>query len=364
MFTIEMLPAEYGDCLLITYGTARKPHRILVDGGTPKTLPRLVARLRALPEKERHFELVLVTHIDDDHIGGMLALLKQNLITWDDFWFNGWHHLAPGRVPPVADGETIPGLPSKGKPAVLSPKQGRDLASMLYADPEELAWNVEFNGGAVVVPDTGPLPTVTLEGGMKLTLLSPLQVNLTRLDQRWPEALRDYLRPARPVRPPTLGGRLDLGKLASSNFKPDHAPANGSSIAVLAEFNRKRCLLTGDAYATTLGATLARLAGRGKKVALDAFKLPHHGSRSNISNEVLELVDCNRYLVSTNGVKFNHPDVEAIARVVVNGGAGVQLYFNYDSSTTKRWKDPALQEGPYPFTATYPRKNESAVIEL
>jgi len=48
MFTIEMLPAEYGDCLIITYGTARKPRRILVDGGTPKTLPRLVARLREL----------------------------------------------------------------------------------------------------------------------------------------------------------------------------------------------------------------------------------------------------------------------------------------------------------------------------
>jgi hypothetical protein len=263
------------------------------------------------------------------------------------------------------DSKTIPGLPAKKtKPDVLSTRQGRDLASILYSDPQVIAWNAEFDGGAVVVPDTGPLPTVTLEGGMVLTLLSPLQSNLTRLDQKWPEALREYLQPARPTRPPTLGAKLDLAKLASSKFKPDHAPANGSSIAVLAEFRGKRCLLAGDAHAPTLAATLSRLAGKRKKVALDAFKLPHHGSRSNISNEVLELVECNRYLVSTNGVKFNHPDAEAIARVVVNGGDRVQLYFNYDSPSTKRWKDPALQGGPYPFTTIYPPKNESAVIEL
>ena len=41
MFSIEMLPAQQGDALWIEYGSAAKPHRILVDGGTPPTVEQV-----------------------------------------------------------------------------------------------------------------------------------------------------------------------------------------------------------------------------------------------------------------------------------------------------------------------------------
>ena len=40
---------------------------------------------------------LVITHIDFDHIGGVLSLLqdKDLGVTFHDIWFNGWRHL-PG----------------------------------------------------------------------------------------------------------------------------------------------------------------------------------------------------------------------------------------------------------------------------
>jgi hypothetical protein len=59
--------------------------------------------------------------------------------------------------------------------------------------------------------------------------------------------------------------------------------------------------------------------------------------------------------VSSSGAVFGHPDFEAIARVLVTNGPGVDLGFDYDVTTTKGWKSPALQTDPnFPYTARYP----------
>ena len=62
---------------------------------------------------------------------------------------------------------------------------------------------------------------------------------------------------------------------------------------------------------------------------MDALKLSHHGSRQAHSKALLDLLDCPRYLVSTNGYSHCHPDREAIARTILWGGDDATLYFNY-----------------------------------
>ena len=75
MFRIGMLPAEHGDSLWIEYGDTAKPNRILIDCGTDATYREIRKRLKKLKEKDRHFELLIITHIDGDHIAGALKLL-------------------------------------------------------------------------------------------------------------------------------------------------------------------------------------------------------------------------------------------------------------------------------------------------
>jgi glyoxylase-like metal-dependent hydrolase (beta-lactamase superfamily II) len=74
-FTIEMLPARQGDALWIEYGDSAHPRRALIDAGTPETWDVVRPKIEQLAPAERRFELLVVSHIDLDHIGGVLPLL-------------------------------------------------------------------------------------------------------------------------------------------------------------------------------------------------------------------------------------------------------------------------------------------------
>lgn len=113
-------------------------------------------------------------------------------------------------------------------------------------------------------------------------------------------------------------------------------------------------LFTGDAFAGVLTRSLRRLAAeRGTaRVAVDACKLPHHGSRNNLSPELLEVLDCPRFLFSTNGRRFRHPDAVAVSRVVV-GTSGAELLFNYRTPYTEPWDAERLRRR-FGYQTRYP----------
>ncbi len=364
MFAIEMLPAEQGDALWIEYGSGPKLHRLLVDGGTPATADAIVSRVEKLKPSDRHFELLIVTHIDTDHIGGILRLLADPPagLTFDDVWFNGWPQLEPLTTdlplgPMTAD-------------AILGPKDGEILDRLLDLRVDGLVkhHNKAFGGKAVMIPARGPLPSHVLGGGMKLTLLAPGRPALRRLRGTWVDVIRDANRTEDEVRKIvdaaarrkgvdlTLGSRPDVRSEAETRFRTDRSAANGSSVVVLAEFGAKSVLLTGDGLAPAIAAGLDRLTGkRDGTLSVTAVKLAHHGSRNNTSLRLLERLACQRFLVSTSGAIFGHPDVQAISRVVVANGPDVDLGFSYRSTTTEVWDDPTLQDDPeYPFTTRYP----------
>jgi beta-lactamase superfamily II metal-dependent hydrolase len=100
-------------------------------------------------------------------------------------------------------------------------------------------------------------------------------------------------------------------------FGEDSSVANGSSIAVLFEAGGASLLLTGDAYAADLEVTIGQLLAqrREAKLHVDLFKLSHHGSRQNMTDGLLDLIDPGAILVCTDGSKFHHPDEDALEKV-------------------------------------------------
>lgn len=363
MFNIEMLPADHGDCLWIEYGDAESPYRILIDGGTAHSYEHLRRRIESLPPRQRRFELLIVTHLDADHIGGSLSLLTEigDLnVRFGDVWFNGWDQIAPD---------------------ALGYKDAKKFSEQLLIgiDEKRLKWNAAFGGRAAVVPENeeATLPRRKLKGEMQLTLLSPTRKQLVKLREKWPEALREAglitdesvdEKKKLDLIPGALGGKtVDVDALINTKFKSDKSVPNGSSIAVLAEYNGKSCLLTGDAFATTLTQTLQRLMNeRGKgggKFALDAIKLPHHGSRGNVNKDLLDLVKCRRYLFSTNGNSSEHPDQESVARVITYGGSKPQLFFNYKTIFNEMWDDSQLIKD-YGYRITFCKQNEEGFLRV
>jgi beta-lactamase superfamily II metal-dependent hydrolase len=345
MFAIEVLPAQQGDALFVEYGPRDHLHRFLVDAGTPPTAKVVKARIEALPTTERDFELLVITHIDTDHIGGVLRLLSDP--DWEgrfgDVWFNAWRHLTAAADQP------------------LGPIDGEILDQLLEAGSggRTPAWNAAFDGRAI--QDDGPPPTRTLPGGMQLTVLAPGRPQLKRLRRAWASVIRDTQisdaeREAlvakgaakRGIDLP-LGAQVDVALEAGRPFDQDDTPANGSSVVLLAEFEGRSALLTGDGFPSVIESGVRRLLdarGGGDRLRVDALKLPHHGSRNNTSMELVELIDARHVLVSSSGAIFNHPDPDAIARVLVAGGGTTELAFNYRTDRTSIWDDPVLQAAP------------------
>ena len=97
---------------------------------------------------------------------------------------------------------------------------------------------------------------------------------------------------------------------------------------------------------------------------MDAFKLPHHGSKYNLNAEVLNLIDCDRYLFSTDGTsRSRHPDPVAVARIITRR-KNVRLEFNYHTETTELWGSATMRR-EFRYEAIYPANGgQSLMVEL
>jgi hypothetical protein len=328
MLTIDVFPASYGDALLVSYGAPDSPSRLLIDGGLTGTAKSVQKRVEVL---DAEIDLFVITHIDADHIAGAVRLLDTPSFAErvKAVWFNGRPHLEQfDDLLGALDGERLGerldalGLPwNEGWPWRIAP-----------GSPPEHA------GGPVFIPDR-PV-RVQLPGGASAVVLSPTKEKLVKLLPVWRTTIRKAgLVDGVAIRrdPPEPPGRVLLGgptlqELADSPTDDDDSEANGSSIAFVLEVpdgaSTRRVLLTGDAHPDVLVAGIDHLRGDADRYRIDLCKLPHHGSRRNVTTEVVALLECSRWIVSTNGKRFNHPNDEAIARILVSN-PGSTIYGNY-----------------------------------
>jgi hypothetical protein len=347
MFSLEMMQAAHGDTLLVEYGSEEKPHRILIDGGPYYRYDALRERLLKIPEGQRSFELLVITHIDADHIDGIIKLLQDASLglSFDDIWFNGWKHLQPQT------------------PGVLGAKQGEYLGALLERD--QLPWNAKSEGKPLVVPDDGALPRFELGGGAEIRLLSPGPDELENLRRHWDKVLKKvHFTPGDTEQAlAELEHKARYGPPAGVlGSEPDSSEANGSSIGFMLTYDGKHLLLAGDAWAPVMERSLERFHDEaGAEQPVEAFKLAHHGSFSNITKKLVKRARTNRYLVSSNGAYFKHPDQEALQLILANHqGEAPELVFNYRTEFTEPWEDPARRES-LGYITSYP---EGAQLEI
>ncbi|MBJ8341222.1 MBL fold metallo-hydrolase [Antrihabitans sp. YC3-6] len=348
---LEVLPARQGDCLLVECPShdGGRTWRMLVDGGPVDTWPRLEARLNRFPTDDNRIDVAVVTHIDADHIGGFLPFANSKFAHEQvgDYWFNGRVH-----------------LPGSG--VTRSVAQGESLTADLRGDTNNvvLPWNRAFCGLPIDTGEEAGFVEVQTANGPRITVLSPTTKRLAILGAKWREAVDAATRgPTRAAEPDVLQPLSDLEAIASSKSVGDSSAPNGSSIALLIEHRGASVVLAGDGFGTVIGAALLGVAqSRGlDELAVDAFKLPHHGSKGNVIAPMLAVAPARHYLVSTNGDIFHHPDDVAIARTVVSARQGATLWFNYRTPRTARWTDPKLT-AQFGYAARYPDEPAKGII--
>jgi hypothetical protein len=351
---LEVLPAERGDCLWVECDReGAAPWRMLVDGGLPTSWPRLRGRLNALPADRRRIDLAVISHIDSDHIGGMLPLLADTDLglEFGDIWFNSLSQL-PDPVTRVS--RSVP--------------EGERLSQLLAVTERALPWNEAFAGAAVMTHGDGAVRTLDLPHGPTITLLSPTPMRLEGLRRVWTTELGRLRRGEpthRPAPQPGYASLDDLPSMAGTNTSIDGSATNGSSIAFLLEHQGASLLLAADAFPTVLGHALTTLINQrgGIRLAVDIFKLPHHASQGNVICPLMTLVAARHYVVSTNGDRFHHPDDVALARVVTSAPAGSSLWFNYATPAMLRWGAPALCSA-HRYLALFGRDDDGVRLEV
>ena len=357
---IDMLPAGHGDAIFAEWHGGSRVHRFLIDGGPKQTYGALKSRLQGVQE----LDLLTISHVDTDHIDGVVTCLLDPDLGFRarDIWFNGRNHVYHP-------------LSRKAGNSYLGGVQGEVLSAILGLPG--LSWNGDFDGRAVVVKEGGSgMPKKTI-GDLTITLLSPRVEQLTRLERDWNRQVGTALQRLDLL--PDDGSEADIAnairkggyetarRLLQSRYgkriEPprawldernadvverglgDSSRANGSSIAFLVEdaASGTAVLFGADAHAKVLSTSVRQLLRNGpeERLRLDAFKLPHHGSKNNLDTKLLGRLDCERFLFSTDGSHgHDHPDDETIEMIVghcKSVGVKPTLYFNYLSDRTEPW---------------------------
>jgi hypothetical protein len=355
-----MLPAREGDAIWVRWGEKCPPYQMLIDMGTEEVGKKLSQKISALPEAHRIFEAIVVTHIDADHIGGLLSFFvdsdKPSGVLVKDFWFNGYVHL---------DGRRSSSTLEK-----LGAIQAERLTNWLITQP----WNASLDGGAVCRRAGEPLKVIELAGGMKVTVLGPTVQRLKELKPDWDKEIRiatqkkertrlvSGLEPMGASLSLELPNAQSLKNLAKQKPFRDSKSANGSSIVLLLEYDDKKILLAGDAFEEDLVEALTHFSPK-LPLQLTAFKVPHHCSRGNISERLISTINCQNWLISTDGSRHKHPDDEGIASILHYGDVSVNFLFNVSSKYNSKWSNSEWQ-ARFHYSASYGSDEDGYSLDL
>ena len=98
MMSIKLFPAEYGDCILLSIGKENQ-YNILIDGGLSKTYKKYIkSEIQHIKEMGQKIGLVVCTHMDNDHICGLIEVLKETSSDFiENIWYNGFLQIVNSR---------------------------------------------------------------------------------------------------------------------------------------------------------------------------------------------------------------------------------------------------------------------------
>jgi beta-lactamase superfamily II metal-dependent hydrolase len=328
IFSLDVRRAQQGDCLIVHYGTREDPGLMLIDGGPaqvfkPQLKPRLaqIRKARGLQnDAPLTVDLLMVSHIDSDHIVGVLELTRELVVAADSrkplplkvrrLWYNTFDDILGNSPDELLAGITASfgaaaltgepdteGLEPDAAKVLASVDQGlrlRDDARKLNQfNPNMFCLNPEFNGKLVMTVDESQ--GTDLGKGLKLTVAGPMKAELIGLQKEYDTYLKK---------------KKGKERAAPASFTDTTAP-NLSSIVVLAEVDKKKILLTGDARGDKILAGLeqANLLEKGGIMHVDILKMPHHGSDRNVDPIFFQRITADHYVFSGNG-EYGNPELE------------------------------------------------------
>jgi beta-lactamase superfamily II metal-dependent hydrolase len=280
--SIALLPALEGDCIHIIHTNAAGVRRhVIVDSGPAAFAAGFSNLLTEIKSCGETIDLLCLTHIDNDHIGGAMHAavhgeIKKELI--NKILFNITE--AAGKM----DTEN-------SQTALYSAASATCLVQNLLSSGIPIQKRI-VSGMFMQISEC------------KLSVLAPDSDALSELYRIWNMPSEELY----------AAGR-------------DRSITNASSIAFILEAANRKLALLGDSTPEQLERGLKRCYPAGLNV--DAVKLPHHGSQYNINESILNMLHTKCYLISTRKTA-GRPDKALIELLYHHHqGSPIKLYGNY-----------------------------------
>lgn len=321
---IHVLPAKHGDAIIIHCVKGDNKGIIIVDGG-PCTNPRLNPFISEV-EKIEQIDLMVLTHHDSDHITGLLHYFKchsnDDNVRVKEIWANCARH-----IDFVTDNE-------------LSSKQAGKLADYLdfLLSNGKIAWRSDINNELRKIE----LPYASLE------IIGPSLKTYEFFMKTYEEKIKHEVIS---LLSSSTNSDIDIPctelakreKLCPNPHNYDNL-TNMASISFILRCDGLSVLMLGDSYPQELvECLLNRGYSKENKLVVDYVKISHHGSQHNTNNDLLDLIECNNFIISTNGGlgQSRHPQRETIANILChperNYTKSINFFFNYSLNQIQRY---------------------------
>ncbi|WP_177730105.1 ComEC/Rec2 family competence protein [Flavobacterium inviolabile] len=308
--TLKILKAGNGDSLIIRFlGNDEKYKNIIIDGGNKKSEYEafLKSEILEIRDRNENIDLLILTHTDQDHVKGIQYLLNDSSI--DNslikcIWFNSFEESN------FQDNNDISYLESCKIQGLIKDSNIPRKNNIIINEFEVLKFF-----------------------GAQISLLSPLEEDLNKLIDKNSHDISSEANDYDYTVEELINKNPEIFK--NKNEELDFTIENRVSIALLIEVNNKSIFLLGDANPDVVENSVKKLIKlRGiERLRVDLIKLSHHASKRSLSLQLMEMIDSNYFIVSTNGKKSNLPNKLTFAKVLnrpYKNGEKDFFIFNYD----------------------------------
>lgn len=328
---VRIFQALDGDCISLKYGIASNTN-IIIDLGYLKTYKNTLKKeIEDIRDANEKVDLLIITHVDRDHISGLKGLIKNFHI--GEFVSEAWMN----------------------NPNVFLPNSENNFISFLDGNTA-IKYFINKN---ITCRDFLTNYIESIEGNnANITILSPSRDTLKDYLDNWIEYNKSHK-----ISATANDWNENIDRLYNNSYEPDNSMYNKASISFIIEIESRKIMFLGDSDPIIVKDKLLSLGYSSENpIKVDLIKLAHHGGKHNICNELLEIIDCDKFIISSNGRNLSK---ETLSKILLKKDRYIKkkviFYFNY----SKKYYEGMFKANDmeiYNFECIYANENDNCIL--
>jgi beta-lactamase superfamily II metal-dependent hydrolase len=287
-YEYEILKVNDADAIFIRHYVDNVPHVVLIDAGNVNDWEKIKVHLNKYYNTNT-INLAVCTHPDNDHMGGFFGLLDDNDISISEFWLiDPAHYLDENDLKRYS---TQAGAEKAVRQIFNKPGDNSQNLIDLLLRKNINTYTVISDYKHSILPIRVVGPTADYYGEVVKNMVKDYRIEV------YEEADTTEYDEAEQITIDTAKGSIDT-------CDDDQSPYNQSSIILLYEPEiGKKILFTGDATC----ASLTQMTKDYPEIKdIDLLKVPHHGSKHNLSSAIIDTLKPKTSYISAKGTR-KHP---------------------------------------------------------